>query len=180
MKWRERTIDFDSFVHRHIGPNQQEIDAMLAKVGFEDLDALIDAAIPKNIRLDRRLDLPEAKSEGEALAELSALAKENKVARSFIGAGYSDCNAGMLCGSSRNRSNTPRMFVIVSEAFNVVMTMFKVSPGKRSTWYREAVVPGLKRSGRTPLFLASSWMQPLDDVRIPRTITAMIMAAAGA
>jgi len=91
MKWRERTIDFDSFVHRHIGPNQQEIDAMLAKVGFEDLDALIDAAIPKNIRLDRRLDLPEAKSEGEALAELSALAKENKVARSFIGAGYSDC-----------------------------------------------------------------------------------------
>src|SRR3989449_1728189 len=91
MKWRERTIDFDSFVHRHIGPNQQEIDAMLAKVGFEDLDALIDAAIPKNIRLDRRLDLPEAKSEGEALAELSALAKENKVARSFLGAGYSDC-----------------------------------------------------------------------------------------
>src|SRR5437870_10425210 len=91
MKWRERTIDFDSFVHRHIGPNQQEIDAMLAKVGFEDLDALIDAAIPKNIRLDRRLDLPEAKSEREALAELSALAKENKVARSFIGAGYSDC-----------------------------------------------------------------------------------------
>src|SRR5436309_5418934 len=91
MKCRERTIGFDSFVHRHIGPNQQEIDAMLAKVGFEDLDALIDAAIPKNIRLDRRLDLPEAKSEGEALAELSALAKENKVARSFIGAGYSDC-----------------------------------------------------------------------------------------
>ena len=41
MKWRERTIDFDSFVHRHIGPNQQEIDAMLAKVGFEDLDAVI-------------------------------------------------------------------------------------------------------------------------------------------
>src|SRR6266487_3150615 len=91
MKWRERTIDFDSFVHRHIGPNQQEIDAMLAKVGFEDLDALIDAAIPKNIRLDRRLDLPEAKSEREALADLRALAKKNKVARSFIGAGYSDC-----------------------------------------------------------------------------------------
>src|SRR2546422_11137556 len=91
MKWRERTIDFDSFVHRHIGPNQQEIDAMLAKVGFEDLDALIDAAIPKNIRLDRRLDLPEAKSEREALAELSALAERNKVVRSFIGAGYSDC-----------------------------------------------------------------------------------------
>src|SRR5437762_6101721 len=64
---------------------------MLGRVGFENLDALIDAAIPKNIRLDRRLDLPEAKSESEALAELRAIAKKNKVARSFIGAGYSDC-----------------------------------------------------------------------------------------
>jgi hypothetical protein len=41
--------------------------------------------------------------------------------------------------------------------------MGEAVPGKRSTWYREAVVPGLKRSGRKPLFLASSWMQPLDD-----------------
>ncbi|MBI1915266.1 MAG: hypothetical protein HYS12_11085 [Planctomycetes bacterium] len=41
--------------------------------------------------------------------------------------------------------------------------MGEAVPGKRSTWYREAVVPGLKRSGRNPLFLASSWMQPLDD-----------------
>jgi glycine dehydrogenase len=64
---------------------------MLGRVGFENLDALIDAAIPKNIRLDRRLDLPEAKSESEALVELRTIAKKNKVARSFIGAGYSDC-----------------------------------------------------------------------------------------
>jgi hypothetical protein len=42
-------------------------------------------------------------------------------------------------------------------------SMGEAVPGKRSTWYREAVVPGLKRSGRTPLFLAGSWMQPLDD-----------------
>src|SRR6202043_521824 len=42
-------------------------------------------------RLDRQLNLPEAKSEAEALAELRAISKKNKVARSFIGAGYSDC-----------------------------------------------------------------------------------------
>src|SRR5467141_3372840 len=83
--------NLDSFAHRHIGPNKEEIDAMLREVGSENLDALMDAAIPKNIRLDRRLDLPEAKSESEALADLHALAKKNKVARSFIGAGYSDC-----------------------------------------------------------------------------------------
>src|SRR5213592_4965730 len=91
MKLRERTTDFDSFARRHIGPSEDEVRDMLREVGFENLDALIDAAVPKNIRLDRQLDLPEAKSEAEALAELRAIAKKNKVARSFIGAGYSDC-----------------------------------------------------------------------------------------
>src|ERR1700726_2715206 len=83
--------NFNSFARRHIGPNKEEIDAMLRELGFENLDALIDAAIPKNIRLDRQLNLPAAKSESEALAELRAIAQKNKVARSFIGAGYSDC-----------------------------------------------------------------------------------------
>ncbi|HEV3148555.1 MAG TPA: aminomethyl-transferring glycine dehydrogenase [Chthoniobacterales bacterium] len=83
--------NFDSFARRHIGPNKEEIDAMLRELGFENLDALIDAAIPKSIRLNRQLNLPEAKSESEALAELRVIAGKNKVARSFIGAGYSDC-----------------------------------------------------------------------------------------
>ncbi len=91
MKLRERTTDFDSFARRHIGPSEDEVQDMLREVGFENLDALIDAAVPKNIRLDRQLNLPEAKSEIEALAELRAVAKKNKIARSFIGAGYSDC-----------------------------------------------------------------------------------------
>src|SRR5437867_6468249 len=80
----------DSFAHRHIGPNQHARSAMLAEIGFENLDALIDATIPKSIRLDRALDLPDAASEWDALAELRILAKKNVVSRSFIGAGYSD------------------------------------------------------------------------------------------
>jgi len=91
MKWRERTIDFDSFARRHIGPNEDEVHAMLHELGFENLDALIDGAIPRNIRLDRELNLPEAKSETEALAELRMIARKNKSSRSFIGAGYYDC-----------------------------------------------------------------------------------------
>src|SRR5438874_3623314 len=91
MQMREEDTDLNSFSRRHIGPNEDEVSAMLHEVGSENLDALMDAAIPKNIRLDRRLDLPEAKSESEALADLHALAKKNKVARSFIGAGYCDC-----------------------------------------------------------------------------------------
>jgi glycine cleavage system P protein (glycine dehydrogenase) len=91
MQAREEKIDVNSFAHRHIGPNEAELAAMLSELGFEGLDGLIDAAVPKNIRLDGELTLPEAKSEMEALAELRAISKKNKVARSFIGCGYSDC-----------------------------------------------------------------------------------------
>src|SRR5216117_489243 len=91
MQEREEKIDVNSFARRHIGPNEGEVAAMLSDVGFESLGTLIDAAVPKNIRLNRPLNLPEAKSEMEALAELRMIAKRNKIARSFIGAGYYDC-----------------------------------------------------------------------------------------
>src|SRR2546430_11232603 len=79
-----------TFADRHIGPNADEVAQMLRELGFENLDALLDATVPKNIWLNRPLELPKTKSENEALAELRALASKNKVARNFIGAGYSD------------------------------------------------------------------------------------------
>ena len=91
MQEHEEKIDVNSFARRHIGPNEGEVAAMLRELGFESLEALIDAAVPKNIRLNRSLNLPEAKSEIEALAELRTIAKKNKVVRSFIGTGYYDC-----------------------------------------------------------------------------------------
>ncbi len=83
--------ELSRFVSRHIGPNDEEVDAMLASLGFENLDDLIDATVPKDIRMANPLDLPAGKSEQEALAELRQLAQKNRVVRSFIGAGYSDC-----------------------------------------------------------------------------------------
>src|ERR1044071_6611227 len=91
MQMREPTLDIDSFARRHIGPNEEERRAMLREVGFDSLDALIDATVPKDIRLNRELNLQQARSEGEALAELRAIAQRNKITRSFIGAGYYDC-----------------------------------------------------------------------------------------
>jgi glycine dehydrogenase len=92
MHVREEKIDIRlDFARRHIGPNDAETAAMLRAVGFDNLDALIDATVPTNIRLDRELDLPKAKSEAEALAELRSISKKNKIAKNFIGAGYSDC-----------------------------------------------------------------------------------------
>jgi glycine dehydrogenase len=81
----------DVFAHRHIGPNAAEAKEMLALFGFKNVDELADAAVPKQIRLDKKLNLPAAKSEFEALAELKKIAGENKVYRSFIGTGYYDC-----------------------------------------------------------------------------------------
>jgi len=91
MQMRGEDIESDPFTRRHIGPNDEELDTMLHELGFDVLESLIDAAVPKNIRLDRELNLPKAKSEMDALAELRATSKRNTAARSFIGAGYHDC-----------------------------------------------------------------------------------------
>ncbi|MEI7533057.1 MAG: aminomethyl-transferring glycine dehydrogenase [Verrucomicrobiae bacterium] len=80
----------DQFIRRHIGPNAAETSAMLALLGRKNLDELIDAAVPKKIRAQKKLNLPAARSEFEALAELHRIASENKVFRSFIGQGYYD------------------------------------------------------------------------------------------
>jgi glycine dehydrogenase len=81
----------DRFVSRHIGPNADETAVMLKTCGYASLDALVDDAVPRSIRLKRPLELPAARSEHGALAELRAITKQNKVFRSFIGLGYHDC-----------------------------------------------------------------------------------------
>jgi glycine dehydrogenase len=81
----------DPFVRRHIGPNTVEAAEMLAHLGFKNLDGLIDAAVPQKIRAAKKLNLPAARGEFQALAELRRIAGENKVFRSFIGQGYYDC-----------------------------------------------------------------------------------------
>src|SRR3979409_459312 len=81
----------ESFVPRHVGPNEQDVAEMLKTLGFQSLDALIDATIPARIRFRGRLDLPEGMTEPEVLAYFRALASKNQVFRSFIGMGYSDC-----------------------------------------------------------------------------------------
>src|SRR5438445_5337571 len=91
MQRRGKKTDPNSFARRHIGPSEDEVGGMLREVGFESLNTLVEAAVPKNIRLDRELTLPEPTSEMEALAELRAISRKNKIARSFIGCGYSDC-----------------------------------------------------------------------------------------
>jgi glycine dehydrogenase len=79
-----------SFADRHIGPTAAEQAAMLDALGYPSLDALVDAVVPASIRDHEPLDVPAAASETEVIAELRALATQNKVSTSMIGLGYSD------------------------------------------------------------------------------------------
>ncbi|MGB7745975.1 MAG: aminomethyl-transferring glycine dehydrogenase [Verrucomicrobiia bacterium] len=81
----------DRFVRRHIGPRPEEAAAMLKLLGHPSLEAMVDAAVPKAIRLTKPLQLPAARGEHEALAALKGIASQNQVCRSFIGMGYYDC-----------------------------------------------------------------------------------------
>ena len=64
---------------------------MLSLLGYPSLEALVDEAVPAQIRLRRPLQLPAARSEHEVLAALKEIASQNQVFRSYIGMGYYDC-----------------------------------------------------------------------------------------
>jgi len=64
---------------------------MLATLGLHSLDTLADAAIPRDIRLNQPLGIPEREGEQAVLARLKGIASQNKVYRSLIGMGYYDC-----------------------------------------------------------------------------------------
>ena len=76
------------FQDRHIGPNQSELNEMLATIGVDSLDTLIDQTVPSNIRLSKPLSLPFALSEHRYLQHIKSIGKMNKTFRSFIGMGY--------------------------------------------------------------------------------------------
>src|SRR5213078_1368935 len=80
----------DLFQDRHIGPSPEDQGAMLATLGYDSLDAFIEAVVPADIRL-RQLRTPDAKTEQETLEELRLLAAQNQVFRSYLGMGYHDC-----------------------------------------------------------------------------------------
>ena len=76
------------FADRHIGPRPADVEAMLARLGFESLEALMDAAVPGGIRSAAELSLPEAATETQVAQELRDLAARNRPAEPMIGLGY--------------------------------------------------------------------------------------------
>ena len=77
-----------NFSHRHIGPNDHEINEMLSFLGYESIDELILKTIPDNILLKDKLDVGDGLSEHEFLKTIKSVARKNKIVKSFIGMGY--------------------------------------------------------------------------------------------
>ncbi len=84
----EELLDKTNFSRRHIGPSESAQREMLASVGAASIDALVHEVVPHDILLKEPLALGEAKTENEALAEISAHAAKNELWRNFIGMGY--------------------------------------------------------------------------------------------
>jgi len=61
---------------------------MLETVGYDSLDALADAAVPEQIRMEGELSLGGERGEHEFLKEFRTLTRRNQIWRSYIGLGY--------------------------------------------------------------------------------------------
>ena len=77
-----------AFIGRHIGPGQEDQQKMLAELGLDSMSALVAKVVPDSILADQRLGISTSCSEQQALDALYAIAKKNKVFKSFIGQGY--------------------------------------------------------------------------------------------
>ena len=76
------------FAERHIGLRDADVAAMLDRLGFDSLGALMAAAVPGGIRTSAELDLPAPLSEEATARELRGLAQANRPGEAMIGLGY--------------------------------------------------------------------------------------------
>jgi len=82
------SLPSQTFSARHIGPQAEDREKMLAALGLSSLEELVNQSLPQSIRSSKPLDLPPALSESETLAELRELANRNRALTSMIGLGY--------------------------------------------------------------------------------------------
>ncbi len=86
----------DTFVRRHIGSSDADLDAMLETLGAESLETLADEAVPRSIRQQVPLELEgidgtRELGESELLDRLRRMVARNQLYRSYLGMGYHDC-----------------------------------------------------------------------------------------
>ena len=78
------------FIDRHIGPDAEQIDKMLATLQLDSLEQLVARTVPESIALKSPLALPGPQTEDAALSRLKAMAGKITLNQSYIGLGYYD------------------------------------------------------------------------------------------
>ena len=78
----------EDFIQRHIGPAAHDIEAMLKIIGFDSLDRMTDAILPKSIHMSKALEVCPPASEDSLLHIMKKFAGQNRVLKSLIGQGY--------------------------------------------------------------------------------------------
>ena len=88
MKSLSELQTHQEFIARHIGSNTEEQQTMLTQLGYSNMDEFIKSVVPASISMQDALAMQGSVSEEDALIELQAIAKQNKVFKSYIGQGY--------------------------------------------------------------------------------------------
>ncbi|ADV20819.1 glycine dehydrogenase mitochondrial precursor, putative [Cryptococcus gattii WM276] len=84
----------DTFLPRHLGPREADIQAMLEVLGHKTLDEFVATTIPGEVRIDELTNKGEEGKGVRALSELELrrraeeIASMNKPVKSYIGMGY--------------------------------------------------------------------------------------------
>jgi glycine dehydrogenase len=86
-------VSFDEypFIQRHIGPSEEDVNAMLSLLGFKTLDEFIAKVVPAKISTTSSISVESEiknKDEHSLLQYIQQIVDQNKVWRSYIGQGY--------------------------------------------------------------------------------------------
>lgn len=81
----------DTFTDRHVGPDDNETEFMLSKLGFDSMQSFLAATVPPKIRIAdstiSNASIP-ALSETELHATAKRLGQKNQEFKTYIGMGY--------------------------------------------------------------------------------------------
>lgn len=81
----------DTYLRRHNGSVDSDLDKMLSTVGYKSIDDFVAKVVPSDILSNRELSIEPSNdglSETQLTSRLREIASKNKVFRSYIGQGY--------------------------------------------------------------------------------------------
>ncbi|DBA67740.1 hypothetical protein WJX79_010544 [Trebouxia sp. C0005] len=98
----------DTFAFRHNSASEEEVAEMVKVTGFDSMEDLIEATVPKSIKRKELMDMgkyTEGFTESGFLSMFKQMASKNKVNKSYIGMGY--YNTMMPAVIARNLLENP-------------------------------------------------------------------------